>query len=291
MTDPDPVTTPSKPTDPNVTCYNIVARSSTANDKFSVPTTPDLYHCFNYTPPWGSKPVQMVSFRPIIDNSKVLHHWLLYNSAAAVTDGAHSDCIGAHPNAALTAGWAPGGEAYETPADVGVELETGGFTLETHYNNTQGVPEPDASGVEICVTDKPRPNVAAMHWLGTEALNKIDAVGTCHPTNKGDVTILRSTPHMHLQGRHMKTVINRAGGGTEVLLDQAFDFNTQISYNTPAVVHVGDTLTTTCTYATPTAFGEGTNDEMCYNFVLAYPAGALAQSLQVLRKYDCAGLF
>jgi hypothetical protein len=62
-------------------------------------------------------------------------------------------------------------------------------------------------------------------------------------------------------------------------------------YDTPAVIKKGDTLTTTCTFATPTPFGQGTNEEMCYNFVMAYPAGGLAQSLQVLRKYDCAGLF
>jgi hypothetical protein len=29
---------------------------------------------------------------------------------------------------------------------------------------------------------------------------------------------------------------------------------------------------------------------MCYNFVMAYPAGELAQFLQILRKYDCTGL-
>ena len=94
---------------------------------------------------------------------------------------------------------------------------------------------------------------------------------------------------MHLQGRHMTTVINRAGGGTEMLIDEPFDFQTQISYSTPQVVHKGDTLTTTCTYATPTPFGEKTTDEMCYNFVLAYPAGGLAQLFQILRKYDCSG--
>jgi hypothetical protein len=276
-------------TDPSVTCYNLVARASTANDKYPVPTTPDLYECFNFSPPWGNKKVQLVSTRPIVDNAQVLHHWLLYNGDAAVTDGSHSDCIGAHPNNSLVAGWAPGGEGFVAPPDVGVQVAPGGYTLETHYNNKTGAAAPDSSGVEVCVTDKMRANEAAMHWLGTQNLNKQVATGTCVPTNTGDVTILRSTPHMHLQGRHMTTVINRAGGGTEMLLDQPFDFQTQISYPTRAVVHKGDTLTTTCTYATPTPFGEKTTDEMCYNFVLAYPAGGLAQFFQLLRKYDCSG--
>jgi hypothetical protein len=158
-----------------------------------------------------------------------------------------------------------------------------------HYNNSAGA-QLDASGVELCVTEKLRAKEAAVHWLGTQALNKITAEGTCMPVATGPVTILSSSPHMHLQGRHMKTVINRAGGGSEVLIDVPFDFNTQVSYETPAVVNPGDTLTTTCTYAQPTPFGQGTNEEMCYNFVIAYPAGQLAQLFQVLRKYDCTGI-
>jgi hypothetical protein len=161
-----------------------------------------------------------------------------------------------------------------------------GFSLEMHYNNTVGEGELDASGVELCVTEELRPKEAAVHWLGTVNLNKLEAVGTCTPANQTPVTILASSPHMHLQGRHMKTVINRKAGGTETLIDQAFDFNTQISYPTPATINPGDTLTTTCTYAKPTPFGEGTNEEMCFNFVTAYPAGGLANAL-ALQKNDC----
>lgn len=281
---------PSTPSDPNVTCYKLTARASKAGDKYKVPMEPDLYQCFNWAPPWGTKKVQLVSTRPLIDNSKVLHHWLLYNTAESVTDGNNSSCVGAHPNASMISGWAPGGDGLETPADVGVVVQPGGFVLELHYNNSISTNELDGSGVELCVTDKLRPKEAAVHWLGTQSLSKQTATGTCVPTNTSDVTILSSTPHMHLQGRHMKTVINRAAGGSEVLIDKPFDFNTQVSYKTPAVIKPGDTLTTTCTYATPTPFGEGTNQEMCYNFVLAYPAGGLAQLFQILRKYDCSGI-
>lgn len=289
-TDPDP-TAPTTPNDPSVTCYKVTARASSAGAKYSVPMQPDLYQCFNWALPWGVKPAQIVSARPIIDNSKVLHHWILYNTDSAVQDGTNSGCVGAHPNAAMVTGWAPGGEPLETPADVGIGVAPGGFVLELHYNNSVGGDQTDASGVELCVTDKLRPNEAAVHWLGTQSLNKINASGTCRPANSGDVTILSSTPHMHLQGRHLKTVINRAGGSSEVLIDKAFDFNTQVSYPTRTVIKKGDTLTTTCTFATPTPFGEGTNQEMCYNFVLAYPAGGLAQAFQLLRKNDCTGAF
>lgn len=293
---PGPVTggdggdTMSKPQPADVTCYKITARASAAGDKYNVPTTPDLYECFQWAAPWGDKKVQVVSARPIIDNDKVLHHWNLYNVPDKVSDGTNGGCSGAHPNAALISGWAPGGKTLELPDDVGVRTEPGGFSLEMHYNNKLGAGALDASGVELCVTEKLRPKEAAVHWLGTQDLNKLSATGTCAPINQAPVTIISSSPHMHLQGRHLKTVINRKGGTTEVLIDKPFDFNTQISYPTPAVINPGDTLSTTCDFATPTPFGQGTNEEMCYNFVLAYPAGQLAQLIQLLRKNDCTGL-
>lgn len=273
---------PAQPSD--VHCYQLTARASAAGDKYTVPTTPDLYHCFDYATPWGDKKVQVVSARPLIDNSRVIHHWILYNTASAVTDGNNGAC--SHPGATFITGWAPGGLPMEMPADVGLGVDGAGFTLETHYNNTVGEGQQDESGVELCVTEKLRPNEAAVHWLGTVNLNKLEATGTCAPTSQVPVTILGSSPHMHLQGRHMKTIINRKGGGTETLIDQAFDFNTQISYPTHAVINPGDTLTTTCTFATPTAFGEGTNDEMCFNFVTAYPAGQLV-NFGAFSKNDC----
>jgi len=279
-----------EPLPADVTCYDVKARASATGDKYSVPTTPDLYQCFQYAPPWGDKKVQVVRARPLIDNSQVIHHWNLYNTPDTVADGTNGGCSGAHPNAALIAGWAPGGKNLVLPDDVGLGTQPGGFSLEIHYNNKVGAGQLDGSGVELCVTEKMRPHEAAVHWLGTQNLNKLSATGTCTPFTQTPVTIISSSPHMHLQGRHMKTVINRKDGTSEVLIDKPFDFNTQIAYPTPAVINPGDTLATTCTYATPTPFGQGTNEEMCYNFVMAYPAGGLAQLLQVLRKYDCSGL-
>jgi len=130
------------------------------------------------------------------------------------------------------------------------------------------------------------PNVATLTWLGTESINiparqTANAVGTCHPSNaaRGDIHILTSVPHMHKTGANMKTVVTRAAGGTEVLIDKPFKFDEQRSYETPFVLKAGDALTTTCTFTNPTAatiyFGTVSEAEMCYNFVVAYPARAL----------------
>lgn len=59
-----------------------------------------------------------------------------------------------------------------------------------------------------------------------------------------------------------------------------FDFNAQVSYPTPLTLRPGDRLVTTCTYQNPrdvtVTTGTASESEMCFNFVTAYPAGALA---------------
>jgi hypothetical protein len=272
---------------PDSTCYKILARNDINNTPFAVPTTPDYYAAFTYALPWGSKKVQIVRARSLLDNTAVIHHWLLYNNMGTVQDGGVGASLGAHPDASLLVGWAPGNEPPAMPADVGLGVPGQGLTLEAHYNNTKGAGQTDKSGVEICVTEKLRPHEAQVSWTGTQALNKTTAGGTCKPQLSGPVTILFSWPHEHLQGRHLTTVINRANGMTETLIDKPFDFNAQIAYSTPATINPGDSLTTTCTYAQPTPFGQGTTSEMCYNFITSYPGGALTNGPSIYRINDC----
>ena len=67
--------------------------------------------------------------------------------------------------------------------------------------------------------------------------------------------------------------------GCEMMYDGEFNFNFQVLYDTPVMLMPGDSLTTTCTYNNTTdanvAFGQSTNQEMCYNFTYAWPAHAL----------------
>lgn len=279
--------------DPDTTCYDLKAHDPAGKKTaYKVPATPDLYHCFSFAPPWGTDKVQMIDWSPIIDNDKVIHHWILYNDTGAVTDGADVDCSGAHPSAQMVTGWAPGGDSIPLPKDVGQDVSGKGFTLEIHYNNTATTPQPDASGVKVCVTKKLRPNEAGIHWLGTESISLPaggKTSGVCKPTATKPVTIISSTPHMHLQGRHMSTRVTRAKGGTEMLVDKPFDFASQVTYGTPLTINPGDTLTTTCEYGGAAFYGQGTKQEMCYNFVLAYPNGGLSSG-SLLRKNGCTGL-
>jgi hypothetical protein len=93
--------------------------------------------------------------------------------------------------------------------------------------------------------------------------------------------IIAHSPHMHKMGKHMKTIISRANGQTETITDQPFAFDDQqiFAVSHPSGEHVvkpGDTITTTCDYTGFNTFGPGTDSEMCYNFVTAWPNGSLA---------------
>ena len=71
------------------------------------------------------------------------------------------------------------------------------------------------------------------------------------------------------------------GGRLEVLavFDKPFDFNHQIHYMQDYDLLPGETLQNVCTFNNTTnagvPFGESSDTEMCYMFVMSYPAGSL----------------
>ena len=265
--------------DAGTECFKLTAHAAgNKQAKYAVGNATDKYVIFSFMPPWtGTRYVR--ALRTIKDNTTVLHHWLLFMASGAVTDGAVGSSGGIHPSGALQHGWAPGGsDVYLTP-DIGSELpSTRGFELELHYNSRDAAAQ-DASGVEVCVTAQKPANVAALSWVGTDGINGASATGNCRPRQPQEINILAGTPHMHLKGRHMKVVINRAAGGTEIAHDEPFAFENQRIYPEKIVLQPGDFLTTTCTYSAPATFGPGTNAEMCYWFAMHYPAGSLADGL------------
>ncbi|MET0282918.1 MAG: hypothetical protein ABW352_00550 [Polyangiales bacterium] len=268
-------------------------QSQTLDDAtgYTPPSADDHYECFHFPVPWLNK-MQVLKIEPLIGDQRVLHHFLLYQDPKKVAeDGAHEKCLGVHPDASLLTGWAPGGQPVSLPSDVGLQVAQGPeaqFNLEIHYNNQARYPDiKDNSGVRICATSKLRKNEASSHWLGSELIllppgQQTDVQSWCQPQKEAH--IISVSPHMHKLGRHMKTIITRKDGTLETLNDRPFDFNDQQIYPVggaarEVVVGPGDMLTTTCTFQNEgtnfVRFGESTNMEMCYNFVVAWPAGSL----------------
>ncbi|MEY4576926.1 MAG: hypothetical protein RL701_1629 [Pseudomonadota bacterium] len=270
--------------------------------KYSIPTGTEYYESFFFTAPWGEDEVQSLEFRPLIDNARVVHHWILYgaNSSNFVNGSMQGGPTQLLPTTiggeAFVNGWAPGGQPLVLPKNVGLYMPRGQkatFRLEVHYNNNAGdTAESDSSGVEFCVTKKKREQEAATHWLGTANISipahgTKDVSSTCVPKiTAGPVHVMGISPHMHQTGVHAKVMLNHADGTSQSLIDAPFAFADQKVIKMPQdgsaddiLINAGDSIATTCTYDNQTnstiTFGENTGNEMCFFFTLAWPRGQL----------------
>jgi len=280
--------------------HTFLAHAQGSEEAFHVPESgaDNLYMCFTFASPFGAS-TQATAWAPITDDERVLHHWILFRTATAQPDGGVGPC-NMPGDAVFVSGWAPGGQNFVMPDDVGLELggDTGSYILQVHYHNTAGYADAlDRSGVALCTTDTPRANTAGVLTLGTLNIDipagaaEATATGTCPsqltsllPT---PLQTLASFPHMHQRGRSFRTTITRGGVESTLVDVPAFSFDNQISYpnDPPIEIRAGDTLTTTCTYENtdgPAAgFGERTEDEMCFNFVLTYPIDIIPEDYRV----------
>jgi hypothetical protein len=285
--------------------YTVLAHGqSGTNDKtkfnVSAVTSKDFYECFLFKAPWGATTVQALRFRPVIDDARVVARWALYGlDSSNGPDGQVT--AGACGSGTLLQVGGRGGNEIELPTDVGMRMPRGAsayLALEVHYDNSaNNANAMDASGVEFCVTKTLRKNTASVHWLGSTnfsiaAYSQPDVANTCDPTATSPIHLVGIQPQMNRLGAKARLVLNRAGGMTETLLDGKFGVADQKTYSTTAVVNDGDTLLTTCSYnnnsGVSVGFGNAMTDENCYNFVIAYPAGALSAFLSTDR---CIGLF
>ncbi|MET0343026.1 MAG: hypothetical protein ABW252_18610 [Polyangiales bacterium] len=272
--------TPRKYDDPELECFQFRAHAAPdrKGEKYSVPTTPDLYTGFTIKAPWsGVRYIKTI--RSLVDNAKVVHHWQIYLNVNGGHERVAPNANPLHADAELLYGFAPGTHDLYFDDDVGMVVQDGAFfELENHYNNRTGVPQLDSSGVELCVTPKKPEHVAALSFVGSMDIRGTTAKGTCTHQSKEPVHLIMGFPHMHVKGIHMKIDWTRADGTTSVVHDKPFDFDYQSTYlYRDVVLAPGDKLTTTCTYGEPARIGKGTDEEMCYFFSVHWPAGSLAR--------------
>jgi hypothetical protein len=276
-----------------------------ANDtsKKQVAAGSQYYASYYYRAPWTTEEVQGLKFRSIIDNKRIVHHWILYgvNSGTqqdGAVQGGQGEPIGSMQGEFYIAGWAPGAPDIALPDGVGLHLPTGAsalFRLEVHYFNTTSTAtsEEDASGVEFCVTSHKRAAEAAIHWLGTTNISipgnaETTLKSTCKPQiTNGPVHLISLSSHMHKTGVHSSAILKRANGGPSVtLIDDPFSFMEQSGFAQPrdgsapdVLINAGDTIDVTCTFNNTTAqakrFGSNTEDEMCFFYAMAWPRGQL----------------
>jgi hypothetical protein len=268
------------------------AHATGSEGAFHVPESAgNLYQCFTFASPFDGT-TQGTAWAPIIDDERVVHHWILFRTATAQTDGQVGPCK-MPSDVTFVAGWAPGGENFVLPDDVGLELPGPGdsLILQLHYHNVAGLTDADdASGVALCTTDAPRTHDAGIFTLGTIGIDiPAGAVGHLESGMCGSlltaglpqpVHIIASFPHMHELGVSLRTDIMRGSndGPIENVVDvPRFSFEDQRMYpiDPPIEFRARDAIRTTCKYDNPrdfaVRFGEKTEDEMCFNFMLLYP--------------------
>lgn len=249
----------------------------------------------------------MIEWGPIINstNPAVLHHALVYG--CSVNDppedipppGAAYDCLKNLPCNDPIGLWGAGALPFAFPSETGFPIGPGYYTtfvLQMHYTNPEheeGLI--DSSGLYFKV-DEPREQDAAMMETGPYVFTLQIKIPpkmpswtqrtVCPPMctravfPEGGVKIVASALHQHMLGRQMFTDIYR--GGEKVFnlsrLDY-YDFASQqaIRLNPPFHLMPGDELRTQCVWDSTartnvTMGGQGSNDEMCIDYIMYYPA-------------------
>ncbi len=250
-------------------------------------TSGDEYVCYGVDVA-RPMPTHAVGFVPRVDNTKIVHHILLFQSDSSV-DSTPAKCSGGGSfQWRMVSGWAPGAKAFEMPPEAGfpISTDTSGpthFVVQVHYSNPQGLAgQTDASGFSLC-TAPPRPNEADVMAFGTQKIT-IPAGATYSRTCKvtvasqfAGVHFVAALPHMHKLGTAITTSLTPAAGGAPIDLGtlKPYSFNNQAWVNVLGVAQANDTITTRCDWYNDTTsdvkYGENTSDEMCYSFTVYYP--------------------
>lgn len=251
----------------------------------------DLYACYGVDIPAGSKK-DIVAFVPHIDNPKIVHHVLLFQTNASLSSvpALCSGAVTGGQGKKLLYAWAPGGKAFELPPEAGMPIEgTSHYYVQVHYNNIQGLQgEKDSSGFDLCSTDVARANAADIVAFGTGKIDLPPAATTvadCSytwPSAAGKVHAIAAFPHMHQLGTSIWTKKNPDTDNTDLGKNAPWNFNNQPFIPIDATISPGDVIETRCEWNNTTAkevkAGEDTADEMCFSFTMYYPRAASFKS-------------
>jgi hypothetical protein len=240
----------------------------------------DEYVCYGVDVARTEK-YHVIGMAPRIENSKIVHHVLLFQAPASVASTPAPCQSGGALGWRIVYGWAPGGTAMDMPAAAGFPEDSGTthYVVQVHYNNVAGLSgETDTSGMELCATDQLRPNDADIVAFGSERFS-IPPHGTLDTTcsytlaaQVPELTIFAAMPHMHKLGTVIATT---TAAGVDLGQKNPFSFQSQGFVPVTATIKGGDVIKTRCAWNNTTdatvTFGEKTSDEMCYSFTMYYP--------------------
>jgi len=248
------------------------------------PDVSDLYQCFAFDAP-VTEARFVRRFEAILDERRVVHHIVLLRDPDRSTAGMPQfRCSGMPASSQYLYAWAPGQDAFEFP-EGGLRVTPGQrFIVQIHYNNGSRVPDvADSSGVRL-FHDAPTGTEYGMVAIGPQGFSiapRSAGMAESRCTLRAGTTVLAGMPHMHEIGTAFTQTILRADGRSEPLINlTGWRFDSQLFYELRKTLNTGDRLTTRCDYRNPTSeavqSGNGTRDEMCFNFAYVTPPPALS---------------
>nr|KAI8748695.1 tyramine beta-hydroxylase-like [Biomphalaria glabrata] len=269
---------------------------------FTVPGTETNYICMTFDLP-SDQDYHIIADQPIINNSNVLHHMVLYGyERASIANISYPSSCSMDLDSFTTviAGWTVGYSGTCYGETVGFRFGSTGYTrvrLEIHYNNPKHISTyTDASGLRLYYRPA-RPEVQDLFSFTTgqtflqlpPGQQRVEQVGVCKGSCtslllKQPVYLIIALNHMHYFGRSMKVELFRNGTLIANLTnDEYYSYDSPVVYvhYPPIQVLPGDELVSTCVYSTLSSkrwvyFGEGTTDEMCFGFLKLFPKSALS---------------
>ncbi|GJP76899.1 hypothetical protein CLOP_g7345 [Closterium sp. NIES-67] len=292
---------------------------------YHLPADPTTYLCKVVELPLMAK-THVIEWGPVLNTTlnssqiSAVHHSVIYGCRPIdypklPPTGKVIDCMRTVPCDTVVSVFAVGGRPFALPDNVGYPIGPGYFTkfiLQVHYTNPEGhAGMVDSSGMYWMLADAPRPVEASIMMLGPvhynlqiripPAMPSWTQVTTCPGVCTDEVfqnesiKIVGSMLHMHGLGRQLYTEVIRDGSkvGSISRLDY-YDFASQQTMPIMPEYEVfpGDELRTTCVWdssarTTVTRGGPSSDDEMCINYLVYYPA---RKGNEMVMCFDyCAG--
>jgi len=259
------------------------------SEPFTVDGEDDIFQCVVYDPQLEEDGT-VTGIHIVPSNTAVAHHALTFRmsrqDATAVSGGRERfPCFGS-PGSDLIHAWAPGGQPFDLPEDVGIAMTTDDvIVVQMHYHPT-GEPEQDSSEIQLRFTDErpawlfqvalpgnsssasegllPDPNDrgAPEFRVPTGESEHVEEMTYTVPDVVGafQIPILFASAHMHYVGTDMRVSIERAAPIGDQPAEEClvrtpeWDFNWQRFYEFDApidelpTVTSGDVLRMKCTY-------------------------------------------
>jgi hypothetical protein len=240
--------------------------------------------CFGFdASPLASRWLRRVAWTPPPQGGASLHHATLFAVAGDYPVG--PVVCDAMPNSWPMHVWAPGGDALALPDGIAIALpsRTTKLVVQAHVLRFAAGP-PATASVSLETTDFAPEHVAA--WLpafgGVPAIRpRVEEHSTTTCPVAAPMHVWSAWPHMHLIGRSFEGAIVRADGTRSVFVDVTpWNFDAQRTYIVNQDVAAGDSIETDCAWFNPTENyvlpGLSTNDEMCGDGLIVWPAQAAA---------------